>query len=154
MPKTEYNGYIDHLNTVAEYVGKKATATDAGVEEPAVDTLSSLPRFSAHPSKDVRFMATALATVYHDSTPIPDWDENDYTYIGVIAAEMNAGNLQLNRLKWQGAGHETTKAQRFVARALAAHMKAEMDGASERASKDGKDVDEVHAELDNDHGLV
>ncbi|OAX36795.1 hypothetical protein K503DRAFT_772160 [Rhizopogon vinicolor AM-OR11-026] len=154
MPKTEYDGYIKELNTIATYDGKKATAEYAADEIPALDTLSSLPRFSALPSKDMRFIASALAAVYHDCTPISDWDENDYTYIGVIAEEMNAGNLQLDTLKWQGAGSESTKAQRFVAQALAARMKAERDVASERALKDGQDVDEVHAELDNDHGFV
>jgi len=67
---------------------------------------------------------------------------------------MNAGNLQLDDPRWQGAGHETDKAQRFAAQALAAHMKMERDAASKRALKDGQDVGDVHAEIDNDHAFL
>jgi len=152
MPKSEYDGYIKELNSIAKLV--TAAATDAGEELHGLDTLPSPARVSTHPSKSVRFMTSALAAVYHDRPQISDWDENDYTYIGVIAAEISTGNLPLDSLRWQGAGHETTKAQRFVAQALVSHMKAERDAAPQRALEDDEDIDDVYAELDNDHALL
>jgi len=156
MSKKTYEQYLEDLNLQAKKVpkgGLKMTATDAKESMPGLDALASLPRVSPLPSKASRFIASALAAVYLDRDPILDWDENDYTYVGVIAAEMNAGNLQLDSLKWQG-GHETTKAQRFVVQALAAHMKAEKDAVSVGALKDGENAEDAQAELDNDHAFL
>lgn len=99
-------------------------------------------------SKDTRIVIGYLAAVYHDQPPIPDclWNTNDYAYIGQLAAKLNAGSLTLNSLKWQGHEHDTTKAQRYAARAVVAQIMAERDDASKN--------DGVQGELDSYHMSV
>ncbi|EGN95619.1 hypothetical protein SERLA73DRAFT_186723 [Serpula lacrymans var. lacrymans S7.3] len=107
-----------------------------------------LPRDSTHSSKSVRFVYSALAAVYHDHTPINEWDENDYAYISVLAAALDSGELELSDVRWKGPGHETTKAQRFVAEAVVAQMKVERKEVEERNDEDAE------ADLNNDHALL
>lgn len=101
-------------------------------------------------SKDTRIVIGYLAAVYHDQPPIPDclWNTNNYSYIGQLAAKLNAGSLTLNSLKWQGSGHGTTKAQRRTAQAVVAQIMAERDDASD------ENADGMQAELDGYHMSV
>ncbi|KZT09407.1 uncharacterized protein LAESUDRAFT_723168 [Laetiporus sulphureus 93-53] len=106
------------------------------------------PPASTHQSKSVRFVVDALSAVHHDRTPIADWDENDYAYIGVLATALDSGKLGLDDVAWKGPGSETSKEQRFIAEAVVARMKTERE-----AVKDHKDEDE-EADMNNDHAVL
>lgn len=104
-------------------------------------------------SKDTRIVIGYLAAAHDDQPPIPGclWNTNDYSYIGQLAAKLNAGSLTLNSLKWQGPGHGTTKAQRYVAQAVVAQIMAERDDASKNHDPN---TDGVQRELDGYHMSV
>lgn len=76
-------------------------------------------------SKTIRVVFNALSAVYRDMPEIAGWDENGYAYVGVLACAHNSGEFSLESAAWSGEGAESTKAQRFIAQAVAVHMQTE-----------------------------
>ncbi|KZT09401.1 uncharacterized protein LAESUDRAFT_634882, partial [Laetiporus sulphureus 93-53] len=106
------------------------------------------PHNPVNQSKAVRFVADALSSVFYDRTPIADWDDNDYAYIYILAAALDSGKLDLETLQWHGTSSVTSKAQRFVARAVTARMTVEREQLSSVEDEDAE------AEMANDHALL
>lgn len=141
MSWDDYVGYLRQLNSKAiKYTPTTVLAT-------MDDFPADLPRLSSQTSKSVRFVFNALAAVYHDRIPVNDWDDNDYTYVAVLASALEAGDLDLAKLAYDGKG-DSTKAQRFAAIAVAAYVTAE------KKKKKGDEDEDLSAEMDNDHAVL
>ncbi|KAG1734926.1 uncharacterized protein EDB91DRAFT_1056615 [Suillus paluster] len=109
-----------------------------------------LPRISTR-CRAARLIATALATVYNDYILVAEdfqWDENDDALTMNIAEHIDAGEYNLDILKWPWNGYRnwpdgTNKTQQFV------------KNAALLALKDGENVDDVHmAQLDDDRAYL
>ncbi|KAG1882831.1 hypothetical protein F4604DRAFT_1650300 [Suillus subluteus] len=109
-------------------------------------------------SRAANLVATALAAVSNDRIPVEDytpvedpWDDSDYSFLGSVARQIDEGRFDVETLKWN------LKAvgwiQWLVIPSLAAYMKATKNRAL-LASKDGGNVDDVLAQLDNDRAYL
>ncbi|KAI5831197.1 hypothetical protein K523DRAFT_301085 [Schizophyllum commune Tattone D] len=140
MPFQTYVGHLRELNSRAvRYDRLRSEDTDSEAIELAVQ--------SAHTDRATRFVYNALASVVHKSTAIPDWDENDYTYVAVLARALEEGSIQLSELVWDEEGG-WSKAKAFVAHAVSAHM------AEEEANVKRTGDDDAEADAANDHSYL
>ncbi|KAG1863773.1 hypothetical protein F4604DRAFT_2029327, partial [Suillus subluteus] len=110
-------------------------------------------------SKAAQLITMALAAMYNSYIPVMDikgWDENDYTIMGKVAQEIDMGRFDVETLKWKAAGtfeDGMNYIQRFAIPALAAYMK-EMKDATLLALKNGKNVNDLLAHLDDDRAYL
>ncbi|EJC99841.1 uncharacterized protein FOMMEDRAFT_31092 [Fomitiporia mediterranea MF3/22] len=145
MTLTAYKSQLQQLNTKAVRYDQQATS-DVQTEA----TELALPRQSSHSDKATRFIFNALASVVHNHIPVPkvpDWDENDYSYLAVLAQSLEDGSLPLSDLVWDP--EDVLKKEKvFTAAAVSAYMTKE-----ENARK-GKGNENDEADLDNDHALL
>ncbi|OJA14648.1 hypothetical protein AZE42_02672 [Rhizopogon vesiculosus] len=114
------------------------------------DIITNTPQLST----DTRIIIGYLAIIYHSRPQIAGWAKNEYSYIGLLAAKLNAGSLTLNSLKWQGPGHATTKAQRYTAQAVVAQIMAEREASMQTRTCHDQDADDIQGELDSNHMSV
>ncbi|PCH44759.1 hypothetical protein WOLCODRAFT_133363 [Wolfiporia cocos MD-104 SS10] len=127
---SELNGRCEKVNRAREVFG----------ELREVDVLPE----PANSDKSVRMVYSALQAVHNGNIPIKDWDENDYTYIAILAKALDSGKLSLKDAVTSGP--KSTKEQRFIAEAATEFMSAERKISS-------ADEDEM-ADMDNDHALL
>jgi hypothetical protein len=92
-----------------------------------------------------------------DYTPVGDpWDENDFSVLHSVAIEIDMDAFDLETLKWKAPRtyeDGTNWMQGMVILPLAAYMKVMKDKAL-LAAKDGKNVDDVLAQLDDDRAYL
>jgi hypothetical protein len=104
-----------------------------------------------------------LAAVYNDRIPVEDytpvgdpWDDNDFGVLRSVAIEIDMDAFDLETLKWRAPRtykDGTNWMQRSVVPPLAAYMKVTKNKAL-LALKDGKNVDDVLAQLDDDRAYL
>jgi hypothetical protein len=104
-----------------------------------------------------------LAAVYNDRIPVEDytpvgdpWDDNDFSVLRSVAIEIDMDAFDLETLKWKAPRtyeDGTNWMQGMVILPLAAYMKVMKDKAL-LAAKDGKNVDDVLAQLDDDRAYL
>jgi hypothetical protein len=148
--KMPFDTYLEHLRGLESKSVRHdqlELPTDASGDTHTKDLDGAVPPVAHHRLKEVRFVSSAIAQVYHDRTPIAGWDENDYAYIGLIAEGLIKGALRLEDVQWSSGtvGSElgdqhTTKAARFVAIAVGTHIKTRRDPTLERDTSEEADM--------------
>lgn len=145
MKFDEYVSLLRVLNSKCKKAGTRAA--EEGIAE-AFTVHIPLPA-SKSASKTIRVVYNALSAVYRDMPQIASWDENDYAYVGVLACALDSGELSLESAAWSGEEAESTKAQRFIAQAVAVHMQME----KQRLVSAEDESDEV-VNTNNDHAVL
>ncbi|PCH44758.1 hypothetical protein WOLCODRAFT_124051 [Wolfiporia cocos MD-104 SS10] len=140
IPTTEISldGYKHLLSELNGRCEKVKRAREAVGELHEADVLPD----PVNSDKSVRILYSALQAVHNGNIPIKDWDENDYTYIAILAKALDSGKLSLKDAVTSGP--KSTKEQRFIAEAATEFMSAER-------KRSGVGEDEM-ADMDNDHG--
>ncbi|PPR06823.1 hypothetical protein CVT26_003849, partial [Gymnopilus dilepis] len=106
--------YITALSTLNSKVFPQEPAS--GV--PEID----LPKQSDNPSIHVRVLYKALSTVAREKISIAGWDDNDYTYLAILAGALHSGEVELPSLSYT-PGSLLVKRQAIVATATAIYIK-------------------------------
>ncbi|KAG1877846.1 hypothetical protein DFJ58DRAFT_648635, partial [Suillus subalutaceus] len=121
-----------------------------------------LPNISTK-SKATQLITMALVAMCNNHILVTDfegWDDNDYTFMRLVAQEIDMGRFDVETLKWKATGtledgshHGTNYTQWFAIPALAAYMK-EMKDATLLMSKNDKNVDDLLVHLDDDRAYL
>ena len=91
------------------------------VEKPEKPLNIELPAHSDNPSKAIRFVYDALRTVVQEKVAINDWDDNDYTYLSILALAIQSDKEPLSNVIYK-PGEPFTKQQVLVAKATLAYI--------------------------------
>ncbi|KAL4245554.1 hypothetical protein ABKN59_010342 [Abortiporus biennis] len=108
----------DALTTLER--SNKAVRFDRVPHQPGAFALE-LPAQCDHASEHVRVVYEGLAAVARNKIRIEDWDENDYTHIGIIAHCLHHGVKELAYFTYK-PGEHLHKHHALVAEAVLAHI--------------------------------
>jgi hypothetical protein len=106
---------------------------------------SNLNKHGWYNSKSVTVVSDVLRRVVQERIRVPNWDDNDYTHLAILANSLNAGSIRLSDLVYQ-SDSLLLKKQAVVGAAILAYSKA----------MDEKIMDDEDEESDwaNDHMLL
>ncbi|CDO77291.1 hypothetical protein BN946_scf184753.g41 [Trametes cinnabarina] len=146
MTLDEYKGNLAELDTKAtRYSDSTHPALGEVVAEPLVFT-----DVSTHPTKMVRYVYEALASVAQQHIQVPGWDENDSEYVAMLAQSLDANNPQLSAFVWDPAERNSgwSREKLFAARAVAEYM------AQEQARVEASGDDDQQADVNNGNAYL
>lgn len=129
--------YKAALSTVEAEVVPFHPLQDRGTGREIFETSN---KYGQHP-KSAFFVSAALRTVVQEKIPVANWDDNNYTYLTILANSILARSIKLSDLAYQ-TGSLLLKKQAVVGTAVLAYIKA-MD---EKTT--GDDDEEVNWEND------
>jgi len=111
-----------------------------------------LPAQSNHHSKAIRFLYEALHVVANEKVHINDWDDNDYTYLSILALDLHLNTeKELSNFIYT-LGEPFTKQQVLIAEATSAYIKKK--GTEYGYGEDNNDDDDDKSEWPNDRSYL
>jgi len=113
--------------------------------------LNILPAQSDNQSRAIRFLYEALRAIVQEKVRIHDWDDNDYTYLSILALDLHLNTeKELSNFIYT-PGEPFTKQQVLVAEATSAYI---MMKDSEYGYGEDDDDDDDKSEWPNDRGYL
>jgi hypothetical protein len=121
------------------------SATHVDDQKPQNSQSIQLPPHSNNQSGHIRFLYEALRDVVQEKVHIDEWDDNDYTYISILALHLHLNTeKELDNFIYT-PGEPFTKQQVLVAEATSAYIKKKDSeyGYGEDDGDDGGDDDKL-----------
>jgi len=123
------------------------------VEKSEIPLTIELPAHSDNPSKAIRFVDDALRTVAQEKVAINDWDDNDYTYLSILALAIQSNKEPLSNFIYK-PGEPFTKQQVLVAKATLAYIQKKDSEYGYESGDDFNDDDGEKIDWINDRTLL
>ena len=138
-------------NTKLPFTALSGNATR--VKKPEIPLTIELPAHSDNPSKAGRFVYDALRTIAQEKEAINDWDDNDYTYLSILALTIQSNKELLSNFIYK-PGEPFTEQQVLVAKATLAYIQKKDSEYGYESGDNFNDDDDEKIDWINDRTLL